>query len=640
MANQNQNEEIDPFSSIEGMLNGELAGAPKRITQTSLVRLEKAPNPIAFIEEEKFLGVGKLFPFQHNVLASFFEARCPFCNDIEKIYQDFNYPPEYQILYNFDVCPKCGFYKYDQPESLNFYQELIGVAGMRGGKSVTAAAAAHAIVHDILTCDDLQKKLGLLETQTIEGAFAAVSSTQAQETVWDHFINFYRNSNWYSNYVEELKHLERDKDKKFKSGDLIKDKSGQYLYFGDRNLRIKSLHSNSSTLAGKTRIFAVIDELSRFDSSESRRGSEEVYAVLRRSLANIGASVYELRKKGVYDIPDSRMISITSPMFSRDKAMRLLEEAKTEKRIYSFYATTFQMNPTIKPEHVSGEFSRDPTRAKRDYLAVAPGSENPLVEDGRVVDVCVTNVPSMFSYKEVFFDLDVKGVTFNYLKLEIMNIRFSHLHSYAIHADQGRNKDSFGIAIGHMEDDILVIDGVLEARPIPKGNKANVPRQVHFPSMTQLLLDLNKKLSIDIISYDRWNSIGELDRLREANILAIGKNLDRDDHIKLLEMFNSRKVKLPKREHDTLDPFTNRNLPISKSVEEFKALEDDGKSVPDHPPNLSNDLAQCLVGVSRGLLMPEKLIDTKKLMDSRRKQLGRNPLKKARGRVVHLKRFV
>ena len=77
-----------------------------------------------------------------------------------------------------------------------------------------------------------------------------------------------------------------------------------------------------------------------------------------------------------------------------------------------------------------------------------------------------------------------------------------------------------------------------------------------------------------------------------------------------------------------------------KAIEEFKALEDDGKSVPDHPPNLSNDLAQCLVGVARGLLTPEKLIDTKKLMNDRRKQLGRNPLKKARGRVIHLKRFV
>lgn len=633
-------EQLDPFASIEGMLSGGLAGEPKRTTQNSLVRLEKAPNPIRFIEDEKFLGIGTLYPFQFNVLASFFEARCVFCNEIEKIQKDFSYPPEYQTLYEYGVCPKCGFYKYDQPENLFFYQELIGVAGMRGGKSVVAACGAHVLVHDILTCDNLQQRLGLLEGQTIEGAFAAVSSAQAQETVWDHFMNFYQNSKWYSDYVEQLKQLERNKDNKFKSGELIKDKSGQYLYFGDRKLRIKSLHSNSATLAGKTRIFAVIDELSRFDSSESKKGSEEVYRVLRRSLANIGASVQELRKKSVYDVPDSRMISITSPMFTRDKAMRLLEEAKEEKRIFSFYATTFQMNPTIKPEHLSIEFSRDITGARRDYLAIPPGAEHPLISDGRIVDVCVTNTPSMFSYKEVFFDLDVQGTIFNYLKLELLNLRFNHLCSYVLHADQGRNKDSFGIAIGHMEDDVLVFDGILEARPIPKGNKATISRQIHFPSMTNLILEISKKLSLAVVSYDRWNSLGELDRLREANILAIGKNLDRDDHVKLVEMFRSGKVKLPKKEHDTLDPFINRNLPISKAIEEFKALEDDGKSVPQHPPNLSNDLAQCLTGVSRGLLTPEKLIDTKKLMQDRRKQLGRNPFKKTVGRVVHMKRYI
>jgi len=637
---QSKDEQLDPFASIDGMLNGKLADSPASVSVAKgLVRLEKAPNAIQFIEQEKFLGAGTLFPYQFNVVAGFLELRCPFCNSLDEISLDFNYPRDNQVIYENNVCPRCGYYKYDQPESLRNYNELVGVAGMRGGKSALAAFMAHWKTHEILTFPNLQTKLGLLEGQLIEGAFCAVSAVQSEETVFSHYMNFFKNSQWYNEYIDKLKKLEKDKSREFKSGELVQDRSAAKLYFGDRRLLIKSLHSNSATLAGKTRIFAVIDELSRFDSSESKQSADSVYQVLKRSLTNVAAAVYDAREKEIYDIPSEQLISISSPMFSRDRTMRLLEEAKEDRRVFSFKATTVEMNPNIKKEHLASEFARDPVGAKRDYDASPPDAQNPLIDDPRIVDVCVTDIPSIFTYKESFFDVEVKEILFNYLKLDILGVNFNHLTSYAIHCDPGQAKDSFSLVIGHLEKDgMLIFDGVLEARPF-SGGGGQVPRHVHFPSMTNIILELNKKLSIAIVSYDKWNSIEALDLLRASGILAIGKNLDRDDHVKLVEKIRSEKVKFPKKEHPTLDPFINRNMPVSKAIEELKALEDDGRKV-DHATNLSNDLAQGLVGVSRALLEPEKLIDQKKLMASRRKDLGRNPFQKGMGQVVHLKRFV
>jgi len=111
--NLDRNEEqIDPFSSIEGMLNGELAGAPKKMTK-GLVRLERAPNAVVFIEAPKFLAGPKLFPVQYQIVRDFHELLCPVCNDIEKIQLTDEISREDQILFEYNICPNCGLPKSD-----------------------------------------------------------------------------------------------------------------------------------------------------------------------------------------------------------------------------------------------------------------------------------------------------------------------------------------------------------------------------------------------------------------------------------------------------------------------------------------------------------------------------------------------
>lgn len=614
----------DPFLDIDEFVEGR-----KSISSGNAIVLEKAPNPIIFVTSDKFLGQPKkLFPSQFEILRNFFELLCPICNDAKAIKAN-EIDEEDQVLFEYDRCPKCGYYKYSDISRLKFYDELIGRAGMRGGKSMIAALIAHWIFHETLCEEQFQERLGLPSTQTIEGAFVATSGEQAEETVWDHFINMFDNSNWYTSYIGELKHLEKSRG--LQPGKLFGNKSGKALFLGDRNIRLKSLHSNSSSLSGRTRLFAVIDELSRFDSGGSKRSAIEVYRVMRHSLTTIEAPCNRLRSQGVI-LPHPRMISISSPIFDDDLTMRFYREAEFQDRMFSFYKRTEDMNPNITSEDLASQFERDPIGSERDYHANPPGAENIFVEPDTVSPCIDESRKSMFDLKERFFERDNGGQIVKYVAINILDMRWSNVVSYFIHCDPGESSDSFCIAIGHRDKKLRIIDGAIEIRPVKKDKQNPFPKKVHFPSVLKLLLYLCETLSVAAISYDRWNSTDQTQRLIDAGVTTIQKNLSRDDHLDFKDSLLSKRIRLPAPEPGAIDPTSVRNVPCAKAIYELKRLNDSGVKV-DHPPNGSNDMIQCYIGVHRLIKNADKILQRKDEKDVRRQLAHRGV-----GRIVYTRR--
>jgi len=512
---------------------------------------------------------------------------------------------------------------------------------MRSGKSVlTACLSAHAI-SEILAEENLQEKLGLVKGQMIDCAFLAASSEQSSETIYRHFLNFYHQSPWFKNYKKALMDLESSHVDGLKRGDLYKE-TEKSIEFKNKNILIKSLHSNSATLAGKTRMFAVIDELARFDEgSGGKRTATEVYRVLQNSLLTVRAAVNKLRKKGDFFVPDAAMYCISSPLSSEDRIMRLLETAKNNKRMLALKLPTWVANPEISKEDLSEHYLADPLGAERDFGCNPPFSETPFIENPKLIEACIDrDRQSVFTAKEKYFTEKVQGVEFDYVSLDILDVRHRNLIDYIATCDPGRNKDSFCITLAHEEDDKTIIDGSLECRGIPKGNPQKlVPRSVHFPGMLQILLDLNRILSLKAVCYDRWQSLHDIDILRNHGILAVGENLDRDDHVKFSEALRRGLIRVPNRElgSEALDPRIHRNIPIKKALWELATLNDDGRKV-DHSPSGSNDLIVTWVNAHRLLKNPEKVLKKDVLLRKNRMKLPMN--RKAFGQVVHLKRFV
>lgn len=600
------------------------------------MQLEKAPNPVIFIESEKFLAGPVLHDPQYEVVRDFFELLCPICNDIERIHTKNDVPRDEQILFEYDRCPNCGVRKSEFADDLKNFNEFIGVVGMRGGKSVVVACMAAYIMHELVCEEALQEKLGLVRTQEIDAAFVASSGEQASETIYGHFRGFYDNSPWFQDYRKRLMELEI-MDPALRRGELYRE-SDLTIHFREKHIRIRSMTSNSSSIAGRTRIFAVIDELSRMDAGDSKRSANEVYRALKRSLITIKSAVEVCRSKGDFTIPDARMFCISSPMFQDDKSMQLLKEAETSDKRYAIHRTTWEFNPTIKKEHLAEEYATDPVGADRDYGANPPGAENPFVKNENVIEACIDRErQSMFDLREVFFDHAIEDIVFRYVKVEVEDVRYANLVDYVVHCDPGQSGDSFCLCIGHLSpENKVIIDGAIECRPIPKNNRDGLePREVYFPAMKDVIIRLNNILSIKYVSYDRWNSTEQIQELRDNRILAFQKNLNREDHVRFLNTMMSQNISFPARENSTVNPAKVRGLPCAKALYELMRLNDNGVKV-DHPSGGSNDLIQCYVGVHRLLLHTDEVVT---LHDMRKMQRTEGIYKRQTGNVGRIIRL-
>ena len=609
------------FSEIDQIINGVLPVDVSR-PQSNNLELEQAPNHIQFIESPRFLNSLPLFPEQYNIIRNFFELLCPECNDIEKLLNSNEVPRGKQILFEYNRCPRCGKHKSEFIGELSFYTELIGVAGMRSGKTTLAACAAAAHIHNILYTVDLQEKLGIQPTQVLDISFSAAGKKQSSSTTYGQFKNMYDRSPWFQSYKKHLMDKE-DNLPDLRRHDLYKD-TDTSMFFKANNIRISSVSSNSATQAGQTRIMVILDELARLDSGDSKRSATEVYRVMDHSLLTVRSAVSELRKENIVDVPDGIIMSISSPLFKHDKSMKLLDESRDSKKMYSFHMSTYEMNPNIKKETLKDKYKRDPIGAKRDYDAVPPGAENVFVEDPDVVEACIDRSrDSIFKLREVLFTRHSKNktISFDFVKIDVLNMKLNRMVEYAVHCDAGESSDSFCMAIGHIEDDICVIDGAIAVEPIA-GEKT---RKVHFPSVIDTLLKIERECTIRYVTYDRWNSTDQIHRIIDRGVPAFGKNIDRESHMDFLEDLIDGNISLPNPEIKDLDPTEYRNVPCSRAIFELLTLNDDGIKV-DHQEGQHNDMIQCYIGVHRLLKYPEKVVpkNLRKLnaMEKRRRMLG------------------
>lgn len=625
----------DVFSKLDPILAGE--GPKKTYKSTGLVNIPKAPNAIKFIEDPNFLNGPKLYPAQFDVIRDFCELLCPECNDVEAVHRG-EIPREDQILYEHDQCPLCLRKKYEHVDELNLYNELVGVVGMRSGKSVMIACLSAWFIHELLCIEDLQKRLEVMETQYFDISFVASSQKQTSETIYGNFSTLYSESPWFQSYARNLETIEKDINSPYSQFDLYK-KTETMIVFKEKKLRIQALAANANAAAGKTRYLSIMDELGRFDQGASKMSAREMYRSLKRALRTLHSSVERLREKGIYDIPEAKMLAISSPMFDDDMIMQLYRESYTSTKMYGFKKPTWEFNPTVKREDLIDEYERDPVGADRDYGANPPGSANPFVLNQNFIESSIDEGrKNVFTYVDRFFDQDVKGYMFNYVDVALQNVNYGNLHDYVIHCDPGKNRDSFCLSMGHLENipgvgqSVVVIDGAIEWRPIPKNNRWKmVPREVYFPGVINIIEYLNNRISLKYVSYDLWNSAEHLQNLRDMNIVAISKTISRSDSVKFLNSMMSGMVRFPDRENKNMDPYVERNLPCAKALKELKNLSDNGIRV-DHPPGGSNDMIQCYIGVHRLLTDPSITEDLEKAHSRKRSQLERRPY----GRAIRL----
>jgi len=187
------------------------------------------------------------------------------------------------------------------------------------------------------------------------------------------------------------------------------------------------VHSSSfRRLRGRTVVAAVLDECSFWRSMESASPAEETYSALVPAMATTEGSL---------------LIGISSPY---RQAGLLFEKFKAhhgeDGDVLALKAETRQLNPTISEKVIQRAMERDPVAGASEWLAEWRSDLQALLSDDM---------------------LDCAVDTARPLELPPMPGL-----QYCCFADpSGGRSDSFGIAIGHREGDLVILDVVRAVRP-------------------------------------------------------------------------------------------------------------------------------------------------------------------------------
>lgn len=522
-----------------------------------------APNAIEWATGHTYLNLESLYHHvrQYQIIRDFFQLRCPLptCNKQSEEYADcWGKSRQYLESENLlrwshsageDVCPCCGTTRSEFVNDglLTRYNQLHLICGMRAGKSSLASIMGTYVEHRLInvghgTTGGLAAYFNQMPRQPFEIAFTASTEVQAADTIWAKFTSLRGESPWIQQYIKWVKKLETDQATIAGAKAWTYEERDKYITNGALGLKINSMNSNSSGMAGRTRIASFIDELSRFDSKESPRSADEAYRVLENSLRTVRSAVHSAK-----DLPWlGCMISISSPISEDDKGMRLLRDAPRIKGMYYGHYATWDFNPDQPREMFEDDFEKDPIGAMRDFGAMPPTAASPLISDPeRFKEMVIdhTRTPSA-TFKRV---IHTDRLGMEYVSAVVDSARLLRDSERYIAFDAGVSFDQFAAACVHGEwvespdgkQLVTVYDWVLRILP------DRVPRRdIWFEFVIALIERLRKYNIIARVNFDRWQSTYLIQQIRDRGIMATTKGTTVDMFSKFLNDANYGKVRM------------------------------------------------------------------------------------------------
>jgi len=461
-----------------------------------------------------------------------------------------------------DVCPKCGGAREEfvQDGLLQDYNTVLACIGMRSAKSATAGLFATYVDHVICAMAGfeqgaLARKLGQVRGTTFDVAFVATTGKQAEATIFDYYTNFRSASPWFQRYVTTIKEMEQNQPdtgmKPWRYREVDLQISNELA-----GVQFSSLHSNSAGMAGRTRIAGFIDELARFDVTESKRGANEVWRVVSASLKTIRRAADVMRlPRCIFGVK----IATSSPISIDDKMMTLLRDAEREDQdnVLAIHKATWDFNPFQPRSSFDEEFREDAVQAQRDFGAIPPLVETPFIEDvPRFAHSVEPELGPAVSFRTTYPE-DSLGR--QYVGVEVVDAIVSPEVPRFICFDAGESFDSFAGAMGHPawvevmpdpdEQDprkrqprrilMTIYDFVIRIMPTQQPK-----RTVWFDSVVKIIEALKPNFRIARVNFDRWNSTSLIQNIRTLGVPAEQERLVVDDFISFRGDAYGGKVKL------------------------------------------------------------------------------------------------
>ncbi|WP_202639254.1 hypothetical protein [Bradyrhizobium sp. CCBAU 051011] len=290
------------------------------------------------------------------------------------------------------------------------------------------------------------------------------------------------------------------------------------------------------SVRGRTVVAALADEIA-FWNDEGANPDAEVIKAIRPSMATI---------------PNSMLLLASSPYARKGVLwdMHRQYHGKDDPKVLSWQASTEVMNPSLDPKWLADEYERDPLSASAEYGAQFR-----------------TDVEAFIAAEAV------DAVTSD--ERERPYIAGKRYYAFADPAG-GSGKDSFTLAIGHVEDRVPVLDVIREKKP-PFSPRAVIEEYC----------DLLKQYGIRKLTADRYAAEFVVEGFREHQI-TLEHSLKPKSQIysEFLPLLNSK----------TCDLLDNPRLRTQLIGLERRTARS-GKDSIDHGPVGHDDIANAVAGV-------------------------------------------
>lgn len=506
-----------------------------------------APNAIEWVIRRDFANQPILFDYQrsYQIVRDFFELRCPVCNDMSATadcWRKTRTQLESEVLMVWsedqkeDECPKCGNVRSQFVEDGLFedYNQLHILAGQGSGKSYTCGYISTYMEHR-LYCEGhthprgLTGYFGLGEATPLEASFLAASEVQAKDTVWAIYTNMRKGAPWLVRYAAWVKN-EMKKQVKTAMKPWVYHETQTFIHNEHPSIRltINSLHSNSGSMAGRRRVFSVLDEMARMNSTDSVVSAKEIYAVHENSLQTIRSRT---RLNGC--LPWSgAMISITSTLSRNDQAWTLWKRADAGQipRMYTGRWPTWRFNPNEPFASFRDRLKKDPVTVMRDFGCEPPGAMHPVIANvPRFRSLAVDYAAKPRAAFEISAVQD--GLGMKYVRADITHHDLMPEYPRYVVFDAGLNFDAFTGVCGY-------------GRPVGEGRYETrvdwifriVPErgtEVYFDCVLDIVRVASECMRINAVEFDQWNSDHLIQQIRMRHqLFAHKRSLTSQDFVK------------------------------------------------------------------------------------------------------------
>ncbi len=584
---------FDPQELLRQVLDNDFDLSAFRQVDESAFK--KAPNFVDFMLEREFANA-TLLPWQVECGMKLFSDYCPHCSNPDYVDELFDEPIA-EIRDNVEflehgVCRKCKRNRLElftigehHPSKPSMKSESINAMGQRAGKSKFVAAGAAYQLHRWCSIEDPIDYFDLPKMEVVIGTFSALSAEQAEENLWMPFRGLYDAAPWFQKYNEFLK-----AEQKRLQIPLLEVKDS-YIFYVHKRLMLAFTGADDRKKRGRTRLFGAIDEIAFLNSDQGSKANKVMdadknYAALNNSLATIRKkAVNRMRKFNDYDVPMPVMYNASSPFNVRDKIMRLVKGAVNNAWAVAIHRATWKLNPdyteadcrNINQGISAMEFDRD-------FGAIPPFSDSPFMSDTRVLlKLCSTLPMNPGMTAEQFIHVDQMGD--RYLALKAKFNRPDKMTPRMLTLDQGYNNNAFAATIFRWDpvQKKPVLDFAVNLMP-----DREAKLYLNFPAMyDNFILPIVQNLRIMHVYYDRWQSLDQIQRLRDIKIDAQAYSLNYDkDFLPMKQQLNSANIILPQCEldlfgvRDSADPLVEvRDKPVANLLWQCLTVREVGRKL-------------------------------------------------------------